>query len=71
MPSKDQQKEERVLADAAACAERHSYALSMAAVVKSLTSPEPATAQELADVQAAERDAQTAIKALEDYQHRH
>ena len=70
MPLKDQQ-EERALADAAVCAERRSYALSMAAVVKSLTSPDPATALELADLQAAEAETQAAIKALEDYQHRH
>lgn len=70
MPLKDQQ-EERALADAAVCAERRSYALSMAAVVKSLTSPEPATALELADLQAAETETRAAIKALEDYQHRH
>lgn len=69
MPLKDQQ-EERALADAAVCAERRSYALSMAAVVKSLTSPEPATALELADLQAAEADTRAAIKALEAYQHR-
>ena len=43
----------------------------MAAVVKSLTSAEPATAQELADVKAAEAESRAAIKALEDYQHRH
>jgi hypothetical protein len=71
MSPKDQQQEERALVDAAACAERRSYALAMAAVVKSLTSPEPATAQERADVQAAETDARAAIKALEDYQHNH
>jgi hypothetical protein len=66
-----EQQEERALAEAAVCAERRSYALSMAAVVKSLTSAEPATAQELADVKAAEAESRAAIKALEDYQHSH
>jgi len=70
MPLKDQQQEERALANAAVCAERRSYAISMAAVVKSLTSAEPATAQELADVQAAEAEVREAIKALEDFQRR-
>ena len=43
----------------------------MAAVVKSLTSAEPATAQEIAVVKAAEADSRAAIKALEDYQQSH
>ena len=50
---------------AAARAERHSYATSMAAVVKSLTSAEPATALEIAEVKAAEAASRAAIKALE------
>lgn len=66
-----QEEEERALVDAAACAERRSYALSMAAVVKSLTSAEPATAAEIAEANAAEAASRTAIKALEDYQARH
>jgi hypothetical protein len=49
-----EQQEERALVAAAARAERHSYATSMAAVVKSLTSAEPATALEIAEVKAAE-----------------
>jgi len=65
------QEEERALADAAACAERRSYALSMAAVVKSLTSADPATAKEVADVTAAEAESRAAIKALQDYHDRH
>jgi hypothetical protein len=63
--------EERALVEAAACAERHSYAISMAAVVKSLTSAEPATAEEIAAVKAAEAGSRAAIKALEDYQRCH
>jgi hypothetical protein len=71
MHSKEQQQEERALVDAAACAERHSYAISMAAVIKSLTSAEPATAQEIAAVRMAEAGSRAAIKALEDYQRSH
>jgi hypothetical protein len=37
----------------------------MAAVVKSLTSAEPATAQEIAAVKAAEADSRPAIKATD------
>lgn len=69
--SSKQEQEERVLVDAAACAERRSYAISMAAAVKSLTSAAPATALEIADVKAAEVESQAAIKALADYQRRH
>ena len=71
MHPKEQQQEERALIDAAECAERHNYAISMAAVVKSLTSAEPATAEEIAAVKAAEARSRSAIKALEDYQRRH
>jgi hypothetical protein len=71
MYSKEQQQEERALVDAAERAERHSYAISMAAVVKSLTSAEPATAQEIAAVKAAEAGSRAANKALEDYQRCH
>ena len=66
-----EQQEERALVDAAADAERHSDATSMAAVVKSLTCAVPATALEIATVKAAEADSRAAIKALEDYQHSH
>ncbi len=66
-----QEQEERALVDAAACAERRSYAVSMAAVVKSLTSAHPATADEIAVVTAAEAESRAAIKALEEYQRRH
>jgi hypothetical protein len=66
-----QEQEERALVDAAACAERRSYAVSMAAVVKSLTSAQPATVEEIAEVAAAEASARAAIEALEDYQRRH
>jgi hypothetical protein len=66
-----QEQDERALVDAAACAERRSYAVSMAAVVKSLTSAQPATVEEIAEVTAAEADSRAAIKALEDYQRRH
>jgi len=66
-----EQQEERALADAAECAERHSYAISMAAVVKSLTSAEPASAEEIAALKAAEAGSRAAIKALEDYQRCH
>jgi hypothetical protein len=69
--SLEPQEEERALVDAAACAERRSYAISMAAAVKSLTSPHPATVKEIADVKAAEAESRAAIKALEDYQKRH
>jgi hypothetical protein len=69
--SPEQQKEERALVDAAACAERRSYAVSMAAVVKSLTSAVPVTAEETAEVKAAEAESRAAIRALEDYQLRH
>jgi len=69
--SPEEQQEEQVLVDAAACAERRSYAVSMAAVVKSLTSAEPATADEIAEVKSAEAESRAAIKALEDFQHRH
>jgi hypothetical protein len=58
------EQQERALANAAACAERRSYALSMAAVVKSLTSAEPATDLETAAVKAAEAESREAIKAL-------
>jgi hypothetical protein len=66
----EQQQEERALIEAAECAQRQSYAISMAAVVKSLTSAEPTTAQEIAAVKAAEARSRSAIKALEDYQRR-
>ena len=66
-----EQQEERALIASAALAERHNYATSMAAVVKSLTSAEPATAQEIAAVKAAEAASRAAIKALEDYQQSH
>ena len=66
-----EQQEERALANAAVCAERRSYALSMAAVVKSLTSADPATELETAAVKAAETESRDAIKALEDYQRSH
>jgi hypothetical protein len=66
-----QEEEERALADAAACAERRSYAISMAAAVKSLTSADPATALEIADMKAAEADSRAAIMALEAYRNRH
>jgi hypothetical protein len=66
-----EQQEERALVAAASRAERHSYATSMAAAVKSLTCAEPATAQEIAEVKAAEADSRAAIKALEDYQRSH
>ena len=69
--SPQEQEEEQVLVDAAATAERRSYAVSMAAVVKSLTSAEPATALEIAEVKSAEADSKAAIKALEDFQHHH
>jgi len=69
--SPEEQQEEQVLVDAAAHAERRSYAVSMAAVVKSLTSAEPATADEIAEVKSAEAASQAAIKALEDFQHHH
>ena len=69
--SPEEQQEEQALVDAAARAERRSYAVSMAAVVKSLTSAEPATADEIAEVKSAEADSRAAIKALEDFQHRH
>ena len=69
--SPSEQQEERALVAAAARAERHSYATSMAAVIKSLTSAEPATALEIAAVKVAEADSRAAIKALEDYQHSH
>ena len=62
-----ERQEERALQDAAERAERHSYAIGMAAVVKSLTSTEPATAEEIAAVKAAEAGSRAAIKALEDY----
>jgi hypothetical protein len=73
MPFKDQQEEqeEKMLVDAAASAERRSYAVSMAAVVKSLTCAEPATAEDLAVVKLAEAESRAAVKALEDFQHRH
>ncbi|CAN5274624.1 hypothetical protein BH10PSE6_BH10PSE6_19500 [soil metagenome] len=66
-----EQEEEHALVDAAACAERRRYAVSMAAVVKSLTSAEAATAGEIAEATSAEAAARTAIKALEDYRSRH
>ena len=69
--SPEEQQEEQVLVDAAASAERRSYAVSMAAVVKSLTSADPATAEELAGVKLAEAESRAAIKALEDFQHHH
>jgi hypothetical protein len=69
--SPKEQQEEQCLADAAARAERRSYAVSMAAVVKSLTCAEPATAQEIAEVKSAESESRAAIKALEDFRHRH
>ena len=69
--SPEEQQEEQVLVDAAAHAERRSYAVSMASVVKSLTSAEPATADEIAEVKLAEAASQAAIKALEDFQHHH
>ncbi len=69
--SRKEQQEEQVLIDAAACAERRAYAVSMAAVVKSLTSAEPATAAEIAEVKSAEAESKAAIKALEDFQDHH
>jgi hypothetical protein len=66
-----EQQEERALADAAERAERHNYAIGMAAVVKSLTSAEPASAEEIAALKAAEAGSRAAIKALEDYQRCH
>lgn len=66
-----QEQDERALIDAAACAERRRYAVSMAAVVKSLTSAQPATADEIAVMTSAEAEARAAIEALEDYQRRH
>jgi len=66
-----EQQEERALVAAAARAERHNYATSMAAVVKSLTSAEPASAEEIAALKAAEAGSRAAIKALEDYQRCH
>ena len=69
MSPKEQQ--EKMLVDAAARAERRSYAVSMAAVVKSLTSADPATANEIAEVRSAEAESRAAIKALEDFQHHH
>jgi hypothetical protein len=69
--SPKEQQEEQVLVDAAASAERRSYAVSMAAVVKSLTSAEPATAEELAELKSAETASRAAIKALEDFQNHH
>jgi hypothetical protein len=69
--SPEEQQEEQLLIDAAASAERRSYAVSMAAVVKSLTSAEPATAHEIAEVKLAETECRAAIKALEDFQHHH
>jgi len=69
--SRKQEEEERVLIDAAACSERRSYAISMAAAVKSLTSADPATAEEIAEVKAAEAESHAAIAVLEDFRHRH
>lgn len=69
--SPEERQEEQVLVDAAASAERRSYAVSMAAVVKSLTSAEPATAREIAEVKLAETESRAAIKALEDFQQHH
>ena len=62
---------ERALIEAAQSAERHSYAISMAAAVKSLTCAEPATALEIAAVKEAEAGSRAAIKALEEYQRSH
>jgi hypothetical protein len=66
-----QKQEERALIDAVACSDRRSYAISMVAVVKSLTSAEPATAAEIAEVKAAEAESRAAIAALEDFRRRH
>jgi len=66
-----QQEEERVLIDAAICSEQRSYAVSMAAVVRSLTSAEPATAEEIAEVKAAEAASHEAIAALEYFRRQH
>ncbi len=67
--SPKEQEEEQVLVAAAASAERRSYAVSMAAAVKSLTSAEPATAHEIAEGTSANTESRAAIKALEDFQH--
>ncbi len=69
--SSEEQQEEQALVDAAACAERRSYAVSMAAAVKSLTSAAPATVDEIAEIQAAEAESQAALRTLEDFQHHH
>lgn len=69
--SPKEKEEEKILVDAAARAERRNYAVSMAAVVKSLTSADPATASDIAEVKAAEAESKAAIKALEDFQHHH
>lgn len=65
------EQEEKMLFDAAARAERRNYAVSMAAVVKSLTSADPATAHDIAEVKSAEAESRAAIKALEEFQYRH
>lgn len=66
-----QEQEERALVDAVASAERRSYAVSMAAVVKSLTSAQPATSDEIAVAATADAESRAAIKALEEYRRRH
>jgi hypothetical protein len=68
--SLNQQEEERVLVEAVACAERRSYAVNMAAVVKSLTSAEKPTLAEIAEQRGAEAEWQKASKALADYEDR-
>jgi hypothetical protein len=71
MTPQQEKEQHAVLADAAAVAERHNYALGMAAAVKSLTSVEKPSAAELADLKAAEAEWKTASKALAEYEARH
>ena len=71
MTSQQEKDQHAVLADAAAVAERHNYALGMAAAVRSLTSVEKPSAAELAELKAADAEWKIASKALADYEASH
>jgi hypothetical protein len=65
-----QEKEHIALIDAAADAERHNYAIGMAAAIKSVTSAQKPTPAEIAEQRTAATEWRAASKALADHEAR-